>query len=440
MAGRILFGAFALLLILPVARLLGDDELERVPSVEQRAGGDEMKRYFLIGPKEGAETPKGGFKLLLVMPGGNGGADFNTFVRRIALNALGDDYIVAQLVAPVWDPRQAEQLVWPTTGSPWRGMKFKTEEFVDAVVMDVGKSQTVDPKYVFTLSWSSGGPAAYAASLRKKSPVTGSFIAMSVFRPAGLPDLKFAKGHAYYLYQSPDDQICKLSFARTAREKLSEAMARVKLVEYAGGHGWHGDVFGAIRSGIEWLEKNAGRGPAKPRKHKSNSSTRPDDSRKKVESENGEQRSNLIRNGGFEHGMDGWIIANNSGRAEISVTQESPSRGKSCLHIKKEGGVPLDVVRLNVADLPRGGRVRVSAMVRSASADNSFFKFFIYDENEESLVEDVDVARIAGTGDWKKVSKVFRIPKKARSGAVMFVMVMGGEVWLDEVRVETVAQ
>jgi len=28
-----------------------------------------------------------------------------------------------------------------------------------------------------------------------------------------------------------------------------------KLVTYEGGHGWHGDVFGHIRKGIEWMQE-----------------------------------------------------------------------------------------------------------------------------------------------------------------------------------------
>ncbi len=420
-------------------RVFAVDDIDRIPSADLRAGGDDMKRYFLIGPMEEAKAPTAGYKLLIVLPGGAGGSDFNPFVRRIALNALGSDYLVAQLVAPVWDPKQGEQIVWPTKTSPWTGMRFSTEEFVDAVVDEVCKSHTIDSRCIFTLSWSSGGPAAFATSLRKKSPVTGSFIAMSVFFPSKLPALKHARGHAYYLYQSPDDQICRMHFAKTAKTKLSAKRARVKLVEYSGGHGWHGDVFGSIRTGIKWLEKNAGKAP--PKADASNG-----EKKKKGKTPQGDQDSdgsktkNLIENGGFEHGVDGWMILNNSGRAEISVTKDHASQGKHSLHIKKAGGMPMDVVRLNIDSLPKAGRVRVSAMVRSEEAVNSFFKFFIYDGAGESLTNDVDVARVTGTGDWKRIEKTFRLPKDSRSAAVMFVMVMGGEVWLDDIRVEEVGR
>jgi hypothetical protein len=38
--------------------------------------------------------------------------------------------------------------------------------------------------------------------------------------------------------------------------ELTEAGAKVRLETDAGGHGWRGDLYGDIRRGIEWLEKN----------------------------------------------------------------------------------------------------------------------------------------------------------------------------------------
>jgi predicted esterase len=119
----------------------------------------------------------------------------------------------------------------------------------------VKKRAKIDKRHIYTLSWSSGGPAAYAASLTKDTPITGSFVAMSVFYQGMLPSLKLAKGKPYYIYHSPVDEVCKYPIAVRARDALREAGATVEFVEYAGGHGWHGDIFGDIRIGIEWLEK-----------------------------------------------------------------------------------------------------------------------------------------------------------------------------------------
>jgi len=245
----------------PAARAQGD--VADVRAEERRAGDDEHKRYFLIGPRADAEAPKGGFRLLVVLPGGDGGADFLAFVKRIFLHATTEEYLVAQLVAPRWSDDQAERLVWPTKKNPWPDMRFTTEEFVDAVIADVEEDHAIDPEYVFTLSWSSGGPAAYAVSLTPETRITGSFVAMSAFKPDELPSLAGAKGQAYFLLHSPDDFI-PIAMAEDAQEKLEKKKAEVKLVTYAGGHGWKGDVYGNLKLGLGWLEEHH----AKPKRRK----------------------------------------------------------------------------------------------------------------------------------------------------------------------------
>jgi predicted esterase len=225
-----------------------------IPAQDLRAADDADKRYFLIGPKKDAQPPAEGHGLLIVMPGGDGSADFHPFVKRIYKNALSDRYLAAQPVAVKWTPDQ--QIVWPTKTNPVAGMKFGTEEFVEAVIEDVGKKHKLDRKKVFTLSWSSSGSAAYATSLQDRRSVTGSLIAMSVFNPKFLPPLKGANGHAYYLYHSPQDRVCPYRMAEQAKISLAENGAKVHMETYEGGHGWRGNVYTDIRNGVEWLEKN----------------------------------------------------------------------------------------------------------------------------------------------------------------------------------------
>jgi predicted esterase len=230
----------------------GDDG---IPTADLRAGKDERRRYLLHGPRKDAQEPKDGWKLAVVMPGGPGTAEFAPFVKDVLRDALTDDYVVAQPVAVKWT--EGQEIVWPRKDSPVEGMQFTTEEFVDAVVEEVAAGRKVDRTCVFTLSWSSSGPAAYAIGLREKTPVTGSFVAMSVFFPQQLPPLSNAKGRAFYLYQSPQDEKCRLFHAEKARDALKDAGAKVELRTYEGGHGWTGDTFADIRRGFEWLEKQS---------------------------------------------------------------------------------------------------------------------------------------------------------------------------------------
>jgi predicted esterase len=213
--------------------------------------------YFLIGPKKGAKTPKYGYGLLLVLPGGDGGRGFHPFVKRIYKNAIGADMIVAQPIAVAWE--RSKMIVWPTKKTTGLGAVPPTEDFMEAVVTDVAQRVKVNPARVYLLAWSSSGPAAYAASLQKYKSVTGSFIAMSVFKPAYLPPVKEAKGEAYVIYHSPDDAVCPYRMAEEAAQVLKKSGAKVAFMTYAGGHGWRGDLYGAMRKGIAFLEKNRAR-------------------------------------------------------------------------------------------------------------------------------------------------------------------------------------
>jgi len=236
-----------------------------IPSEDLRAGKDAEKRYFLIGPMKGVERPASGFGLIVVLPGGPGGAEFLPFVKRIYKHAVPEGYLIAQLVSVSWT--EGQSIIWPTSKSRADKMRFSTEEFAGQVIDDVAARHKLDPRRVFTLTWSSSGPAAYALSLTNRK-VTGSLIAMSVFKPEVLPPLAGARGRAYYLLHSPDDAVCPFRMAEQASRDLEKAGATVKLATYEGGHGWKADVYGDLRAGIEWLEKSVPAGKASAAKKK----------------------------------------------------------------------------------------------------------------------------------------------------------------------------
>jgi len=236
-----------LLLLLPITAVTA----EKRASTRKSVPDTPRQEYFLID-HSGGTAPDGGYKLLLVLPGGDGSANFNPFVTNIGKHAAGNEYLVAQLVSVKWTPDQ--QVIWPTGHSKTKKAGFTTEEFIAAVIGDIRKSHKLHPDHIYTLSWSSGGPAAYAASLSVKE-LKGSFIAMSVFKPDRMGELADAKGHRYYIYHSPDDNVCPIRMAKDAEERLAKEGAEVEFKTYDGGHGWHGNIFGDLRAGIEWLEK-----------------------------------------------------------------------------------------------------------------------------------------------------------------------------------------
>ncbi|MEN8151536.1 MAG: hypothetical protein ABFS86_17095 [Planctomycetota bacterium] len=223
------------------------------PSETLTAGKDPNKKYFLYGPKPAEKQPKPGYGLILVMPGGTGNATFANFVKSIYEETVPEGYVMAQLVAFKWQAGQ--KIVWPTERDRVKGAKFTTEEFIDAVVKDVAKRVKVDRKRIFTLSWSSGGPAAYAAAFRKRTPITGSFVVMSVFYRAWYPSLSAAKGRSFYILHSPTDQTCRFPLAEDARDQLRKAGAVVEFATYEGGHGWPPATrTKLLRTGFKWLD------------------------------------------------------------------------------------------------------------------------------------------------------------------------------------------
>lgn len=240
--------------ICPVELFAQADDVADIASEERRVGDDEHKRYFLIGSRRVEQQPKAGFGLIVILPGGSGSADFHPFVKRIYKNSFPPGFLAAQPVAVKWT--ESQKVVWPTAILPVEKMQFTTEEFVASVIDDVDKQHKLDPRRVFTLSWSSSGPAAYAISLANKK-VAGSFIAMSVYQPDLLPPLESSKGRGYFLYHSPDDRVCPFRMAEQAVKDLDKAGGKVKLLTYAGGHGWRGPLYDNIRDGIDWLEQNA---------------------------------------------------------------------------------------------------------------------------------------------------------------------------------------
>lgn len=229
------------------------------PGREVRVDGDAQQRYLLHGPRSDT-PPKDGYRVLLVLPGGDGSADFAWFVHALATRALDERYLVAELIAPVFNARQARRRVWPTRINPWPGMTFSTEQFIDAVVEDLAQRYPIDRRYVFALGWSSSGPAVYCAQMREKTPLTGVIISSAKFREDWVPPLELARGRRFYILHSPDDWI-PIETARKARGLLRARGARVKLRRYRGGHGWHGDAAAQVRSAVRWLEKRID-GPA----------------------------------------------------------------------------------------------------------------------------------------------------------------------------------
>lgn len=238
------------------ARAAGAQDVDPSVAVEDRtAGRDLLQRYFLIRHRlSPGETPKE-YGLLLVLPGGGGGADFLPFCANV-ITALGTpkDFLVAELVAPVWGKRDDSTVVWPGKAFPQPAARFSSEDFVAAVIDDVSTRNRIHDGWVFTLGWSSSGHVLYSSSFENPK-IRASFVAMSRFQPAWFTHPENAKGKRYYFWHSPDDTVCPSAEADFAASYLTKLGASTVLKTYKGGHGWQPYTFYAdrIKEALEWF-------------------------------------------------------------------------------------------------------------------------------------------------------------------------------------------
>lgn len=245
---------YAFLVLFAVGLVSPGQEIDpKIFTQERTVSTNANQKYFLIEHKSTADPrkPRG---LILILPGGPGSADFLPFCANVlTLYGISDDFVAAELVAPQWR-KDENRVVWPSNAFPEPQAKFTSEQFVDEVTRDICKVRNIDERYIFTLGWSSSGHVLYSLSISNPK-IRGSIIAMSRFFPQRLGKLDEARGKNYFLYHSPEDQICPFSEAQLAEKTLAEHGAKVKLVSYKGGHGWVPNTYYCdhIKEGIEWL-------------------------------------------------------------------------------------------------------------------------------------------------------------------------------------------
>ncbi|MCA8973651.1 MAG: carbohydrate binding domain-containing protein [Planctomycetes bacterium] len=377
-------------------------------AVEHTLATHERSLYFTIPPKQkAAQHP-----LLVVLPGGDGTRDFLPFVENGILDAAPEDCVGVLVTAVKWTEEQ--QIVWPTSKSKVKGMRYTTEDYVLAVVDAVAAEHVIDPTRIAVLAWSSSGPVAYLLTTAKKTPFERGYIAMSVYRPVAKATLRPAKKRRFVLDQSPDDQVTTFDHVQRAFASLDKAGAEVKLSTYSGGHGWNDAPLPRLRTNLTWLFGD------KPAPAPSWPSDRPEVQRD----------GNLLQNAGFEDGAKGWREIDNSGRLTVAADTQDKVEGKRALHLSKTGGPPLDLLLQEVA-LPEGRSVTFAVRAKTSGAGNAWIKVWLYDENDEVVAKDADVARLQGDAAWQRYEKSWDRGGAVRA-VVQVVMVMGGEVWLDD--------
>ena len=145
---------------------------------------------------------------------------------------------------------------------------------------------------------------------------------------------------------------------------------------------------------------------------------------------------NLLPNGGFEEGLEGWEVTGQTNLLKASPDAKTHKEGRASAHLEKKsgGGIAADYMAGTVKDLPpKGARITVTAQVKGKALQNSWLKFYFLDKTGEGVNEDVDMKMLRGTFDWQEVSAEFTVPEKAVKAELRFYFFLGGEGWLDAV-------
>jgi hypothetical protein len=227
-------------------------DVRDIPVIDTTVTGNERMRYFLHGPRTTAETPSAGYKLVVVLPGGNGGVAFQPMVRRLLKYAMTEEFIVAEPVAL----SQNVKIIWPTR---WHDPEeiattppFFTEDFVEQVIQDIGRRHPIDKRFVFTLTWNSSVPAAFAIAMQESTAVAGSYISLIALPTEWPATLAEAKGRPFLLTQTLRDSQSRFPWSKQALQPLIDAGAIVKSPAHDDMHG-HGLDYDRVREGLKWL-------------------------------------------------------------------------------------------------------------------------------------------------------------------------------------------
>jgi erythromycin esterase len=147
--------------------------------------------------------------------------------------------------------------------------------------------------------------------------------------------------------------------------------------------------------------------------------------------------TNLLPNGGFEKGMDGWTVNDESGTIKVEIDRKERAEGRVSAHVVKgkSEGLSNDRLQCELKRLPAGKKVLVSAKIKGKGLRNTWLKFFVYDAKDAVIVEECDIGRYSGTFGWKDVDQEFELPKEAVRAEVRLCMFLEGEAWLDDVQV-----
>jgi hypothetical protein len=169
-------------------------------------------------------------------------------------------------------------------------------------------------------------------------------------------------------------------------------------------------------------------------------------------------RTNLLSNGDFESGLEGWFAA----RATHTLDKKTKAEGRQAFRSQKRGGHLAACYRMvDISFVPRGGRLKVSAKIRAERIDAAGVQVVVYsrrgtvlvwrslggadlmpcaDIKEGAWLRIAPILRkegVCGTLDWRTLALDLDVPDGADRAKVLLnwqdTGKVQGRVWLDDV-------
>ena len=143
------------------------------------------------------------------------------------------------------------------------------------------------------------------------------------------------------------------------------------------------------------------------------------------------QGREVLRNGGFEKGLSGWLIRNSpEDAAHHQVVAENPAEGKQCARIEKSGYYYSDRFNMPVGtNLSLKVRVRTTALPAGEGATLTFY-FWKGGKSFASVKSDP-----MAHAEWREHEVTAKVPEGCEEVCVALNFFAPGTAWFDDVRV-----
>ena len=146
---------------------------------------------------------------------------------------------------------------------------------------------------------------------------------------------------------------------------------------------------------------------------------------------------NLLPNGGFEGGDEGWVFFQLTGADAREIDGKTKAEGKAALHVTKAGKSadrPAMIWTDYALDPGQEGTLAFSIRARGKKLGRAQVLFILWDDKEGVAVEEKVLDGDLGA-KWQTFEKTIEIPGPAKGGRILVRLFEPGELWLDDARV-----